>query len=100
MRVTWPDRFTIWTDSVGSDVRPLWLSEGGRAALRDFIAGFAMDEIDFAYVPLGGTREAYRLLGVLGTPTLYLVDREGIVRAGFLGDAFPPVDLSRSVCRG
>ncbi|HLE57550.1 MAG TPA: hypothetical protein VJB15_10740 [Rhodothermia bacterium] len=98
MRVTWPARFAAWVDSVGGDVRPLWLSEGGRDALVAFIEGFRLDGIQFAYLARGRTIHGYNVLGVLGTPTLYLVDPGGLVQSGLVGDAFPPINLSRAVC--
>lgn len=98
MRVTWPARFSAWVDSVGKDVRPLWLSEGGESALLAFTRGYTLGDIDLASLPTGTTMAAYRDLGVLGTPTLYLVDTSGSVVAGLIGDTFPPVDLARRSC--
>ena len=99
MRTTWPDRFANWADSVGAEIRPIWLSEGGRDAFHAFTSGFPLDEITLTYLLRGTTAHAYSVLGVLGTPTLYLVDSAGVVQAGMLGNSLPPVDLTRSACR-
>lgn len=98
MRTTWPRRFAVWADSVGHVARPVWLGSGGHDEFRRFTMGFSMPGVDFAYIPIGSTGTAYRLLGVIGTPTVYLVDRKGIVRGGWLGDVLPPPDLARAVC--
>ena len=98
MRVTWPNRFAAWADSVGSEVRPLWLGEGGKDEFLEFTREFILEGVELAFLPAGTTAHAYRVLGVLGTPTLYLVDSAGTVQAGLLGDVFPPVAIGRSAC--
>ena len=99
MRTEWPGRFSNWADSVRAEVRPIWLSEGGEEAFNAFTSGFRLDGITLTFLLHGTTAHAYSVLGVLGTPTLYLIDSAGIVQAGLLGNSLPPVDLARSVCR-
>lgn len=100
MRVTWPAKFAAWRDTLDTGVRSLWLAIEGKAELAEFVRGspVSASDIDFATFAHGLTREAYNSLGILGTPTLYLVDRGGRVQAGLLGDVLPPVELARSTC--
>ncbi|MDT8369966.1 MAG: hypothetical protein RQ745_12235 [Longimicrobiales bacterium] len=97
MRVTWLDRFNAWADSVDGVVRPVWLAGEGEASLERFTRDFDLASIDLVFTA-GSPRQAGRELGVIGTPTLYLVDAQGRVRSGVLGDQFPPADIARSIC--
>lgn len=99
MRTTWPERFSNWADSVGADVRPIWLSEGGRDAFDAFTNSYPLNGITLTFLLRGTTAHAYSVLGVLGTPTLYLIDSAGVVQAGLLGNLLPPTDLARNACR-
>lgn len=98
MRTTWPIRFAKWTDSVGVPVQPIWLSEGGGEAFDAFTSGFTLEGITRTFLRPETSEDAFRALGVIGTPTLYLVNSEGVVQAGLVGDLFPPVDIARRAC--
>ena len=98
MRTTWPARFAKWADTVGAAVRPIWLSEGGEEAFGAFTSGFSMEGITRTFLRPGTSEKAFRALGVIGTPTIYLVDSEGVVQAGLVGDLLPPVDVAQRAC--
>lgn len=100
MRVTWPSRFAAWADSVAAQIQPVWLSVGGHDALEAFVTGYRLQEagITLVSVPEGFTSATYDALGVLGTPTLYLVRPDGTVVAGLIGDRLPPVALAAEAC--
>lgn len=98
MRINWRYRFSAWRDSVGVDIRPIWLGSGTSDEFRAFTTGFPLEGISLTHLPVKGTGIAYESLGVIGTPTVYLVDTSGKVEGGVLGDRFPPVDLARRSC--
>lgn len=98
MRGTWPQRADAWSDSVGMPVMNIWLAGEEESALREFYSGY-----DFGGVVLGRIPEdpsgAFERLGVFGTPITYLLDAEGRLRMGAMGDTLPPVNKGREVCQ-
>ncbi len=98
MRVTWPDRFRAWSESIGVSVRPIWLAEEGSESLKNFTNGYDLGSIDFAF-SAGSSDQAFDQLGVIGTPTLYLLDPQAQMVVGVLGDRLPPLDIARAACQ-
>lgn len=97
MRVTWPQQFHRWRDSVAAPIAPIWLSMQPEDTLRAFFHGY-----DFAGVAAGrlelGNGVRIGDLGVIGTPTSYLIDRRGRLRTGVIGNQLPSLDSARSAC--
>lgn len=97
MRHTWGSRARAWSDSIGEQVRLVWLTGESSEALRQFTRSY--DLADAAMVTIAARPErTLARLGVFGTPTTYLVDRDGHVRTGVVGDYFPSVAEARQVC--
>lgn len=96
MRYTWPRRFAIWKDSIAPGVQPVWLAPQGIKEQSQFYDGFNYTGIRRGQL-LGDS--AGTILGVIGTPTLYLVDSEGRLRIGVMGDMLPPADSVAHACR-
>lgn len=97
MRTTWPPRYRIWADSVGVPIEAIWLSQGNADAFEMFMEGYRSSDVQLAY-NVGSPEDLVADLGVVGTPTLYLVDKSGTVRLGVLGDLLPPVSIAREGC--
>ena len=76
----------------------IWLAGEEVSALREFYSGY-----DFEGVVLGRVPEdpagAFERLGIFGTPITYLLDAEGRLRMGTMGDILPPVNKGREVCQ-
>ena len=99
MRDTWSARLSPWLDSVAAPVRPVWLIGGDDTSARAFIADYDVAPRTLVARMAADIPAAGRALGILGTPTYYLLDREGRLRVGVLGDEFPPADSARHACR-
>ena len=98
MRFTWPAAVRAWKASLGTSIRVVWLSGGTPELLNQFYDGHDFSGIIRARIP-SGAAEAFRRLGVPGTPIIYLLDAEGRLRLGINGDSFPPLDSVASACR-
>jgi hypothetical protein len=98
MRDSWSADLSRWTDSVRAPVRAIWVTAGDSATVQRFTTGFHLGETTVARF-VGDVAVASHRLGIYGTPTLYLVDRAGVLRVGVLGDGLPPVDSGRAACR-
>jgi hypothetical protein len=99
MRDTWSARLSPWLDSVAAPVRPVWLIGSDDTSARAFVAGYDLARTTIVAWMTSDVTEAGRTLGIIGTPTYYLLDREGRLRVGVLGDEFPPADSARRACR-
>lgn len=98
MRRTWPGDFLAWQAAVGVSVRAVWLSDGSPEQATAFLTARILPA-ELAYVIEEHAAFAYRDLGVLGTPTSYLVDASGLVLGGIIGDVLPPTELTQRHCR-
>ena len=98
MRVTWPGRFGAWADSVPGRVRAVWLSEVGEVESREFVGGFSLDGIEILHLFPESAKEASRDLGIVGTPTTFLIDSDGVFLVGMMGDVFPPIGVAQETC--
>lgn len=96
MRYSWPRRFAIWRDSISSSMQAVWLAPQEAAEQSTFYEGFNYKGIRRGQL-LSGT--GGKKLGVIGTPTAYLLDSSGRLRIGILGDILPPADSAARVCR-
>lgn len=98
MRLTWSARARSWADSVGREVNFIWLAGDDVTEQQSFYSGF-----DFAGVVLrtvvGEPGRALGRLGLFGTPTTYLLDREGLLREGVMGDRLPSVSAGMAACK-
>ena len=97
MRVTWPARFMAWTDSLNLTIKPMWLVTEGTQDWEAFIEGFDLTLVE-AIFPAEDPDALIDGLGVVGTPTAYVVDAKGNFVYGLLGDRLPPSDAVRHAC--
>jgi hypothetical protein len=97
MRVTWPSRFLNLRVSTKSNIAALWISAQPKDSLRSFLSDLAFGELRAGMVKSNDALALHRL-GVVGTPTSYLIDRNGTLRAGLLGDQLPPADSVVAAC--
>lgn len=95
MRYTWPARFRVWHDSVGQPLAVVWAAPQSDSEQAVFYRGFGLDSI--RKEKLTDVHSLTRL-GVYGTPTIFVIDRQMRLRIGILGDALPPADTVRRVC--
>lgn len=95
MRYTWRSRYADWQKTVGHPVKAVWISLQDSATLAAFSADALLDEVTLVRTDDFSTFEG---LGVIGTPTTYLVDQVGRLRIGVAGDQLPPVDSGRTAC--
>lgn len=99
MRVTWPSKLKAWQDSLDQPVTTVWLSEEQREALDVFISGYALETaVDIFASNAGRPTQFFEELGLIGTPTLYLLDRQGLLRYGIAGDHLPPAARVDEAC--
>lgn len=98
MRGTWPQQAREWADSVGVPVHSVWLSGEDEETLNTFYEGYDFSGVTLARLPSRPARTLQRL-GLVGTPTSYLLDRQGRLRLGVLGDRFPPVPQGQRACQ-
>lgn len=96
MRYTWAARFRTWRDSVGAPLSVIWVAPQDSADQAGFYEGFDLDDVKKAQL---ADVDALTPLGIYGTPTLYLLDRNRRLRLGALGDVLPPADSVRHVCQ-
>lgn len=99
MRDTWSARLSSWLDSVATRVQPVWLIGGDDSSASEFLSGYDVAPRTLVARIATDAPTAGRALGILGTPTYYLLDREARLRVGVLGDEFPPADSARRACR-
>jgi len=97
LRATWAGTYRAWADSVGREVDVLWLVEQDEATVRSWLRGWDLPGVRAATVP-SAHDEAWRKLGVIGTPISYLIDRSGHVAVGVAGPRLPPSALTRRAC--
>lgn len=97
-RRTWAKRYRAWLDSAGVPVRPVWLAFSDSLGSSSFFAGFDFRGIGTFRVS-DAPKVAAATLGLLATPTNYLLDRRGSIRAILLGDVLPSLRQARAVCR-
>jgi hypothetical protein len=97
MRARWAEMLRVWRDSVGTPVHAVWASTADSASLRLFVGGFDLGRTDLVRI-VGNPDDAGRQLGIYATPTSYLLDTHGRLRAGVLGIGMPPADSGRASC--
>jgi len=97
MRVTWPSRFATWADSLDATITPIWLVSEGARDWQAFVEGFELAEVE-AVFPAEDPGEAIDRLGVIGTPTVYVVDANGNLTYGLIGDRLPSSDAVTQAC--
>lgn len=99
MRDTWNARLAPWLDSVAAPVSAVWLIGADDTSAHAFMAGYNVAPRTIVARITTDIQAAGRSLGIVGTPTYYLLDRAGRLRVGVLGDEFPPADSARRACR-
>lgn len=97
MRESWKRDVSHWSDSVGVAATTLWLGGEDDATLSEFYAGYDFEDVMLLRVADDPARTLGRL-GLIGTPTTYLMDSQGRLRMGVMGDLLPPVEAGREVC--
>ena len=98
MRLTWRERYRSWVAEVGAAVTHVWLSVYPDSLVGPFVANYDLDAVVLR-VSSGEAAAAYADLGIIGTPTSYLIDPRGRVQMGLLGDVLPPADAAKRVCK-
>lgn len=99
MRATWTGELRAWTDSVGVSVRATWLLAEPEEAVAGFYEGYDFGGIGLARLEKRDGRRFLWQLGLRGTPTTYVLDRQGRYRFTVPGNQLPPADSMRSICR-
>lgn len=97
MRFAWTARAQAWADSLDYEPVLAWLTAEDSSRVEEFYRGFRMAPVRQLLV-VGEQELAAERLGIFGTPTLYLLDRNGNLRFGIVGDNFPPADSARAAC--
>jgi len=98
MKVSWQSKVVEWSQAGGFDITTVWLSEEPAADFSAFLSD-AGRPADLHISRAGSYVEFVRSLGVVGTPTLYLLDRQGRVQFGIAGDLLPPEAEAVRACR-
>ncbi len=99
MRVTWRHALPEWEDSIGGAVQSVWIAEEDSAEMASFLEGFDLGTTEVAYA--SNDRARARMIsafGVIGTPTLYLLEPGGTVIQGVMGDQLPHIPVARAQC--
>lgn len=97
MRATWGADLEQWRRDVGVDeIRAFWLFREGPPD----VSGFWRDTSFPGAWPLSmvDPAETWRDLGILGTPTTYLLGAGGSLAFGTMGDRLPPSDEAERLC--
>ena len=97
MRDSWRRDVTQWSDSLGVPVTMLWLAGEDDATLTEFYSGYDFEGVTLLRVADDPARALGRL-GLIGTPTTYLLDPHGRLRMGVMGDLLPPIETGREIC--
>lgn len=97
MRITWRDRFLEWRHEVGIPIHPIWLAEEHHSEFRQFLQSADLGGVTLL-ANAGPRWSLFRSLGVVGTPTSYLVGAESKVLSGVAGDYFPRVGQTQRAC--
>ncbi len=97
MRIEWPRRFAAWADSVGGPLKAVWLVADSYEDTKRFFGSPDPDRIIRAQIT-SDPDNAFRALGVIGTPMMYLVDGRGQMRMGIAGNQFPAPLAVKGLC--
>lgn len=98
MRATWSDDVDRWIAEVQAEnVAMVWLFREDWFEISDFLNA---EPFPKAY-PLGmlTPETTWSSLGILGTPTTFLLDRSAALVYGTMGDRLPPIGQGREACR-
>lgn len=98
MRIEWPRRFTAWADSIGGSVQAVWLVAESFERTKEFFGWSHSDRIIRAQIT-SDPDSAFQMLGVIGTPMMYLVDARGQMQLGIAGNQLPTPMSATPVCR-
>lgn len=99
MRIDWPSQFTLWEDSVGFPIKALWLVAEPFEETQEFFGTYHPGSVVRGQIT-SDPESAFRTLGVIGTPMMYLVDTRGRMRLGIAGNQFPSPQSVARVCQG
>ena len=97
MRDSWTRQATQWADSLDVSVTKLWLGGEEAETLAGFYSGYDFDGVTLLRVADDPARSLGQL-GLIGTPTTYLLDSHARLRMGVMGDLLPPIEAGRQVC--
>jgi len=100
MRHTWDAEYDAWREGTTADLQVVWLFPEPRERVESWTEGRSWDDVTVMTLPgRRGERTAIlRRLGVIGTPTSYLVSGTGEVLMGIAGPRLPPPDLVSERC--
>lgn len=98
MRETWQREVDAWSGSLALPIQSHWLFLDPPETLSEFTKHPNMDRVHISSIVGPGHRPGARLLGVFGTPTIFLVDREGLLRIGVMGDLLPTASEAAQWC--
>jgi hypothetical protein len=97
MRISWYARWRIWEDSLSARVPTAWLFAESERTTREFFPDSMMIGIRRLRQIHSGDG-SWNRLGVYGTPTIYLLDRQRRLRYGVVGASLPPATVTDAVC--
>ena len=95
MRYVWRQRLASVASARNVGIAAVWLFSQDSTEVGKFTEQGDWKHIIVARLPSPDVLEE---IGIIGTPTTYLLDRHGKLRLGLLGDQLPPADSLVSAC--
>ena len=96
LALRWQEDYPRWVDSIRTPVSAIWVFNNSEAEIARFVSAFRLASLSTA--ALVNYMQAQEELGVIGTPLMYLVDRDGRVVLGSAGATFPPAVAAARSC--
>ncbi len=97
MRMEWPQRFQSWADSLRISIQAIWLVAEPEEVTIQFFGNYGAERVHRGRV-VADFNTALSVLGVIGTPTQYLIDHKGVLRLGIAGDQLPSQGEAERIC--
>lgn len=97
-RYTWLPRYREWQRELGHDVPAAWVAFGDSLLTREFYEGFDFAEIQLLSIADEEAPQVAVSWGLQGTPTHYLLGRDGRLQVKILGDRLPSVTRTAEAC--
>lgn len=97
MRYTWSPRLARWRDSAGARAVALWTTPESHD-IKPFFQGYDFSTTTITRIVEPNPQDALDKYGAYATPMTFLIDQQGIVRQGVLGDTLPTLEIAREHC--
>ena len=97
MRQSWYAAWRTWEDSLSVRVPTVWFFSESERTIREFLPDSMMIGIR-RLRQLHSGDGSWNRLGVYGTPTIFLLDRQRKLRYGIVGASLPPANVTDAVC--